>query len=354
MVRQNKSNELAEMLRYRIISGMLKPGEQLDAIPRLAKRYETTIATVSKALERLEQSGYVERVSRKGVFVCQKQTCRLALVLDSAFSSDFDSISFLPILLNELERKCREENWSYEFFFSVNDKPSARNFLLKLGQNAFDVVLVCSRWLAENAMEIFRDKPIFPIGMYPYKDMDFTVAFDLYRMVYDAVLELDRRGCRKIALIDCDRNQSWSKIPDAAVRGYADALKCIGQLRNPKLHLQVPMSQQGGCDAFFKLIKENDLCRPFGVICIDSIITQGLIQTVLSSGLRISEDVIIATHANRGCGAAQFTVPIIRYEYAINVHLDRIAEFIKQHSKGQIPVPGIDLLPPEKMVFLPN
>jgi|GEM_PF-3654946 len=353
MARQNKSNELAEMLRAQIVGGRLKAGEQLEAIAKLAKRHETTVATVSKALEGLERAGYVERFSGKGVFVKEKQNYRLALVMDSD-SYNPSSVSFLPIIFNELERKCREENWSYELFFSVNDRPTAQQFLLKLAQNAFDVVLVCSRWLAENSADIFRDKPVFPIGIYPYKELDHSISFDLYRMVYDAVVELDRMGCCQIALVDSNKDLSWSQIPDAAARGYADALKSIGQLRNPKLHLRVPISQQGGGAAFRELIRSNELSRPFGIISVDSMITLGIIQTVLTSGLRISEDVIIATHANRGCGAAQFTVPIIKYEYAINTHMDRIAEFIRQYGNGGEPYCGIDLLPPEKKVLVPQ
>lgn len=347
MARQNKSNELAEMLRYRIISGQLKTGEQLEAIAKLAKRYETTVATVSKALETLEQSGYVERFAGKGVFIKAKQSCRLALVMDSAFSYDSSSVSFLPIVFNELERKCREENWTYELFFSVNDKITAQNFLLKLNQNAFDAVLICSIWLAENSAEIFKNKAVFTIGVYPYKDLEFSFSFDLYKMAYDAVLELDRQGCRQIALIDSNKDMSWSKIPDAAARGYADALREIGQLRNPLLHIRTAISQQGGCTAFRELSSNNDLASPFGIVSVDSMVTLGVIQAVLSKGLRISEDVIIATHANRGCGAAQFTVPIIKYEYPVNVHLARVVEFIKQYNQGGKIPSGIDLMPPE-------
>ena len=172
-------------------------------------------------------------------------------------------------------------------------------------------------------------------------------------MVYDAAMELDKQGCRQIALVDSNKDSSWSKIPDYAVKGYADAMQQIGQLRNPHLYLRVPISQQGGCEAITALLQQN-LSRPFGIISVDSLITMGIIQAVLSSGLRIPEDVIIATHANRGCGAAQFTVPIIKYEYPIDVHMDRIIKLIKQYAKGKKPAPGIDLQPPEKKILLPR
>ncbi len=349
MARQNKSNELAEMLRYQIISGQLQPKEQLEAIAKLAKRHVTTVATVSKALASLEQSGYVERIPNKGVFVKEKQNHLLALVMDSNFSYDPTSVSFLPILLKELERKCREENWGYELFFSVNDNASAQNFLLKLSQNAFDAVLICSCWLAENSAEIFKNKSVFTVGIYPYKELDFSIGFDEYKMAYDAVRELDRRGCRQIAFVDRDKDLSWSKTPDSAAKGYCDGLKSIGQLRNPRLHLKVPISQHGGHDAFCELLK-SVTSKPLGIISVDSMITLGIIQAALSRKFRIPEDVIIASHANQGCGAAQFTVPIIKYEYPINAHMDVIGKYIKLYNAGQNLPTLIDLMSPVKKV----
>ena len=349
MARQNKSNELAEMLRAQIVGGRLKAGEQLEAIAKLAKRHETTVATVSKALESLEQGGYVERFAGKGVFVKAKQGCRLALVMDSD-SYDPSSVSFIPILFNELERVCREENWTYELFFGVNDKSSAQNFLLKLAQNSFDAVLISSMWTAENAAEIFTNRSVFSIGLYPYKELDFSISFDDSQMVYDAVTELDRQGCRQIALVTGNKELSWSKIPDGAAKGYCEALKNIEKLRNPHLHLKVPISQQGGYEALVRLLRQNP-ARPFGIVSVDSLISLGIIQAALTAGLKVGEDIIIATHANRGCGAAQFTVPVIKYEYPVDEHVNRIAEIIKRVGSGEKTPVGVDLMAPVKSVI---
>ena len=168
-------------------------------------------------------------------------------------------------------------------------------------------------------------------------------------MAYDAVMELDRRGCRQIAFVDRNKDLSWSKNPDSGVRGYYDGLKNIGQLRNSQLYLKVPVSQQGGYDAFCKLLSDA-MPRPFGIISNDSMLTMGGIQAVLSKKFRIPEDVIIASHANQGCGAAQFPIPIIKYEYPINANLDLIAKYIKLHNAGQNPPSGVVLLPPIKIV----
>ncbi len=354
MAQQNKSNELAEMLKHQIVSGQLQVNEQLEAISKLAKRHGTTIATVSKALANLEQSGYVERFPGKGVFVKEKQNCRLALVLDSGtFANDSANVSLMPIFLNELEKKSQEENWTYELFFSVDSRPSAQNFLLKLAQNAFDVVLVGSRWLAENSAEILDNKSVLTIGIFSYKELELSISFDSYQMVYDAVLELDKQGCQQIALIENNRDQSWAKNPNCNIRAYHDALKSIGKLRDTRLHFNVPVSQKGGYDAFCELAK-NTTDRPLGIISVDSLITLGIIQAALFKGLNFSEDVIIATQANQGCGVAEITTPIIKFENSLTVYLEHIAKFVKLYNQGERVPSGIDLITAEKKVFLEN
>jgi len=348
MARKNISTELVEIFQHQILSGQLKANEPLDAISKLAKQYRTTIATISKVLAHLEQAGYVERFQGKGVFVKEKTNCRIALVLDSgAFAQNSANVSFIPILLNELEKKSQEENWTYELFLGVDSNSSAQNFLLKLVQNAFDVVLIGSRWLAKNSEDIFKNQFVFAIGIYPYKDLDFSISFDFCKMVYDAVLELDQQGCQQIALVENDKDQSWSKDPDCHIRAYHDALKSIGKMRNDQLHFKVPVSQKGGYDAFCELVK-NTTTRPLGIISVDSLITLGIVQAALSKDLNSRENVIIATQTNQGCGVAQITIPVIKFECSLITYLEHIAQFIKRYNQGCKNPVGIDLIAPEK------
>jgi hypothetical protein len=199
----------------------------------------------------------------------------------------------------------------------------------------------------ENYETVFKDRSIFTIGLYPYKKLPFAMSIDAYQMIYDAVLELNRLGCRQIALVDNNRDLSWAANPQSSADGYNDALKNIGILRDPHLSLNVPISQAGGHDAFCELLKYKT-SQPFGIICSDSMITLGLIQAVQSHWLRIPEDVMIASHVNQGCGAGQFMLPIIKYEYSINAHVDRIAGFIQDYNVGKKPPTGIDLMSPVK------
>lgn len=349
MARQNKCRKLADLLKYQITSGKIREGEQLEAITRLAERHETTVATISKALELLEGQGFIERIAGKGVFVKKRVGTRIAVVFDRALFSGDGMFSFQPIFLNEFDRCCQERKWSYELFFNVCDENSARNFLSKLENGMFDAVFIGSLYVAENYEKIFSNISLFTVGIYSYKELPFAIYFDIYRMIYDAVLELDRLGCREIALFDMNKPNQWSSIPDLSARAYRDALKRTGRLDNTAYHYRLELSQQGGNDGFMSFISKERHSGKLGIICTDSCITMGVIQAALSHHFKIPEEIVIASHANQGCNSAQFTIPVILYEYRIGEHIGRICDRLEEYLSGGTPPFGLDSMEPVRL-----
>ena len=349
MAPKSKSRELSEVLKIQIASGALHPGEQLEPIVKLAERYKTTVATVSRAMEFLEQYGLVQRIAGRGIFVCEKKSCRIAIVLDRVFAYSTSAYSSLHIILKEIDQQCMDLNWSYELFPNVVDGNSARSFLVKLAQNEFDAVFIGSLYIARNYDTLFRDRMVYTIGIYNYKELSYSLIFNTYRMAHDAVLELNRLGCRKIALFDMDVSMDWSSTPDMTRRGYFDGLKRIGKLHDQALYKRVPVSQQGGFDALTELWEHCD-ARPLGVISSDSLMTFGMIQAAFSRGMRIPEDLIIASHANLGCDAAQFSVPVIKYVNPVGRQIRRVFANIQNYMKGETPPFGVELIEPIKQV----
>ena len=349
MAPKSKSRELSEILKIQIVSGALHPGEQLEPIVKMAERYATTVATVSKAMEFLEQYGLVRRVAGKGIFVCEKKSCRIAIVLDRVFAYSTSAYSSLHIILKEIDQQCMELNWSYELFPNVVDAPSARPFLQKLAQNEFDAVFIGSMYIAQNYDAFFRDRMLYTIGIYSYKELSYSLSFNTYRMAHDAVLELNRLGCQTIAVFDTDVSMEWSSTPDMTKRGYFDGLKRIGKLHDQALYRRIPVSQQGGFDALLELWQTSKE-RPLGVISSDSLMTFGIIQAAFSCGMRIPEDLIIATHANQGCDAAQFSVPLIKYMNPVGKQIRRVFANIQNYMKGEPPPFGVEFIEPVKQI----
>ena len=88
MAQHSKSRDLANLMKFQILSGKYRPGSQLPSVNALALQHDTTLATVTKALDYLEQQGLIDRLAGKGVFICEKFQVRIAVVIDNLFACD--------------------------------------------------------------------------------------------------------------------------------------------------------------------------------------------------------------------------------------------------------------------------
>lgn len=63
---------LMEELKEEILSGRIAPGEKLPSENQLTEKYGLSRHTVRKALNLLEQEGYIEACHGKGTFCSEK------------------------------------------------------------------------------------------------------------------------------------------------------------------------------------------------------------------------------------------------------------------------------------------
>lgn len=63
--------QMVDQIRTLIVSGVLRPGEQLTSVRYLAEQLAVTPATVSKVYGLLEMEGLIERRRGMGMFVCE-------------------------------------------------------------------------------------------------------------------------------------------------------------------------------------------------------------------------------------------------------------------------------------------
>jgi DNA-binding GntR family transcriptional regulator len=65
--------QLAGILRSRIESGELRPGDRIPSVVSLAQEYDLAPGTVRKALTQLQREGLVESRVGWGTFVAEKR-----------------------------------------------------------------------------------------------------------------------------------------------------------------------------------------------------------------------------------------------------------------------------------------
>ena len=63
--------QIAQLIRQQILSGALKPGEQIPTEKELQERFDVSRSTVRNAIGELVYDGLLERRSTKGTFVAR-------------------------------------------------------------------------------------------------------------------------------------------------------------------------------------------------------------------------------------------------------------------------------------------
>ena len=107
--RRQPNEQLADLLREKILSGELPPGRKLDSARELAKRHHTSPNTVTKAIGILRGEGLVITAGQRGTFVRDAEGGD-APVLDTAeILSRLDHVNLQLTELHERVRRLEEE-----------------------------------------------------------------------------------------------------------------------------------------------------------------------------------------------------------------------------------------------------
>lgn len=335
-----KYTRLASLLRKQIAQGELGKGEQLDPIAALADAHKTTKATVSKALEQLEEEGLLDRIQGRGTFIKDVPLTTIAMVFDLQI---FDSsvALYYTMVLRELEHYYAEKGWKRKVFINVSCESTAGEFLKELKARSFQAMILCSRWVADNKLEEIAKAGIYCVGMYSYSDLKHWVSFDSYQTGLKGVQALTGLGCKRIAIIQLARND-FPKMPRAEA-GYRIGLLEAGQTYEPIMEFPPVVKEQEGYDAFCRLWDRSD--RPDGIIITDENLTKGVVRAIIDKDLKTPRDVILASQVPEGQGIP-FVIPIVELRVSIRNQVLVMAQMVdKLISQQTIPDPQILLSP---------
>lgn len=89
-----KYQQVEELLKENILSGQLKPGDQIMTEEQLCERFGFSRMTISKALNHLSDLGYIKRTPGKGSFV-MPPSVRKETASGRSFSEDMKSVGMV-------------------------------------------------------------------------------------------------------------------------------------------------------------------------------------------------------------------------------------------------------------------
>ena len=304
------------------------PEAKLPTMQELRDEYGVSQATITAALDLLEREEVVYRVPRFGIFVSPKLHRKTILVIMNSSLQEANQVSpfwgmLWGLFTREAQRRSDTRNEQILFHTAPPgiyppELPLPDSIVQQIETGQADGVL--SIGLHANGInELVRHEAPLVVFAGPGHWMVRLAHEELVALL---VPSLAARGCRKIALWRPSRNRFGDlddDLDDDPDDSYAEAAVTPGQVRDelrrngltllPDFiqdfrHLPLaerPASLQAeGYELILDIFQRETRPRPDGVLSADDMITSGALSAMHELGLKPDDDLIIATHSNRG------------------------------------------------------
>jgi DNA-binding LacI/PurR family transcriptional regulator len=128
-----KYYQIGESIKEKITSGKFSPGKKIPTCRELSKYFNTTLVTVSNAVRRLENDGYIHRVQGSGMFVSVPESVAKPKAMDTGIKKVGLAMHTRGDLYQNLSEAISRELEKHDFY-SVPLPPTLLNYDDNLSQ----------------------------------------------------------------------------------------------------------------------------------------------------------------------------------------------------------------------------
>ncbi|MGH7214802.1 MAG: substrate-binding domain-containing protein, partial [Tepidisphaeraceae bacterium] len=312
--------------RLHKLAKKLGPGGKLPTVLELCRSHHVAIATMTRVLESLESRGVIDRRRGSGLYVSARvHQQRVGLVFGcNVFGPQVSPV--YPMLLDYAQKRARLGNERFSFFVDMPQDADGQphpDLADDVRAGRLHGLLFTTRGTA--AQQEWRRSVSIPyVSFLPTIREPWVVGVDYARLVELGVDALARRGCRNIAYISVPTDRAAENVRDdlsaferstaqLGLRGtiWQNAQEVSRWLRREDV---VERWDALGHQAVRQLWQGEP--RPDGLVIGDDIVARGALAEAEQTGLRIGQDLHVATHANAGSYALQrYEDRIIRLEF---------------------------------------
>lgn len=279
--------------------------KQKVTIYDLAQRLGTTASTVSRALQ---NNPRISQKTRDAVTALAKELNYIPDPIAHHLRTGRGHVvgiivpridrNFFATIISAFQQTCQQHNYQIIIAASnenSDDEAAAIQSLVQKKVDGIAISLSVNTTSVESYASLCKSANI-PLVFFDRLPDDYTqfdtVSSDNFQIGYDAVMQLARRGCKKIGHFSGNQNQRSYR---ERLAGYKKALKDKGLPFNPEWVLP-GITLESGYTSAQKIMQMSN--RPDGIFSAGDFPAISAMDTFRRKGIRIPEDIAIIGVAN--------------------------------------------------------
>ncbi len=341
------TDQVAEGLRHAIITGHFKPGDRLPTKLEMAAELGVNDITIRRALAQLKQEGFVAPKPRRGILVCDRaRHSWRGHVLFCAWSGP--DMYYHTVQAAEITRRLHAQRYLVTDLHLNAASHMNRYAELRaiLETRSVDLVLaeggqgITFGGSGPSLLDVLADFRA------PYICLDDATSATARNRQADIVLSVIHayralaHHCRQcgirtvgIAVMRAPGDPISQRVAMLAAALRATGVQCAWlDVQQPSGFRNPEATERGGLSAMQTWLAEKH-DRPDLFYFSDDFIARGALLALVQHGIRIPEDVQVATWANRGLGPV-FSKPLTRIEMDPVAHGVIVADVVLSVLEG--------------------
>ena len=300
MDKKLKYYDLMEDLRKQIVSGKIKPGEKLPSENELSGTYQVSRQTVRKALQILQNEGYIYAEHGRGTF-CSEMARRTGETKNIAVVTTYLSDYIFPRVIQGIDKVLTENGYSILLKNTRNSRNMEAKCLEELLQKGIDGLIIepsksqifCKHINLYQTLDEYRIPYVFIQGSYAQLAEKPHILLDDCLGGYLVTRYLISLGHHHIiGIFKADDTQGQNRH-----KGYVRALQEAGMPYDPDMVVWFYTEDRKihPYEGIQNIAKNKELDA---VVCYNDQNAMGVIRALEALDLKIPDDVSVTGYDN--------------------------------------------------------
>jgi DNA-binding LacI/PurR family transcriptional regulator len=297
-----------------------RPGDMLPSARQLCKIYEGSYVTVCRALQLLEEKGYVKRFHGRGtVVVDPTENFEIALVVRGDLL-DVDQTPYYPLTMNLISEELRRQKFSGRFKTLLGSPDMGDDVFYR----SIDLFSEASR---SRLKGVFTFQPLHDLEDDLIKNDIPVISFNTSgscRVLYngdnfynDVFNSFKEKGCDNIGMLHVSGKFALRE-PDYHTNKFREKISGTGIKLNEgwtrySTYKDGISSERNAFELFMQCFEENDKL-PSVLLITDDIVCKGILRGILTAGVELPQDMKLITRSNKGI-SLPYHKEVTRFEH---------------------------------------